>query len=57
MLLLRSGSRRKPLPGMRKKLAVKLVNEHGFSLAETARQLGVSTSGIAQMLRRSVGKV
>lgn len=55
--LLRSGSRRKPLPRMRKKLAFKLVNEHGVSLAETARQLGVSTSGIAQMLRRSMGKV
>jgi len=30
----------------------KLVNGYGVSLAETARQLGVSTSGISQMLRR-----
>ncbi len=51
--LLRSGSRRKPLPRIRKELAVILVNEIGVSLSETARQLGVSTSGIAQMLRRS----
>jgi len=50
--ILRSGSRRSPLPNIRKELAVKLVNEYGVSLAETARQLGVSTSGIAQMLRR-----
>ena len=47
--MLRSGSRRSPLPQMRKELALKLVNEYGLSLAKTARQLGVSTSGVAQM--------
>ena len=51
--MLRSGSRRRPLPNIRKELTVKLVNEYGVSLAETARQLGVSTSGIAQLLRRN----
>ncbi|OIO29753.1 MAG: hypothetical protein AUJ18_08005 [Candidatus Hydrogenedentes bacterium CG1_02_42_14] len=51
--MLRSGSRRRPLPDIRKELTVKLVNEYGVSLAETARQLGVSTSGIAQLLRRN----
>ena len=51
--MLRSGSRRSPLPNLRKKLAVKLVTQYGVSLAETARQLGVSTSGIAQILKRN----
>jgi putative transposase len=52
--LLQSGSRRSPLPKLRKILTQKLVNGYGVSLAETARQLGVSTSGISQIqiLRR-----
>jgi putative transposase len=50
--LLQSGSRRPPLPKLRKILAQELVNGDGVSLAETARQLGVSTSGISQILRR-----
>jgi lambda repressor-like predicted transcriptional regulator len=29
--------------------------EYGLSLAETARRLGISTSGVAQILRRSEG--
>ena len=49
---LQSGSRRNPLPKLRKILALKLVADYGVSLAETARQLGVSTSGISQILRR-----
>lgn len=51
--LLQSGSRRRPLPGLRKKLAVKFVGEYGVSLAQTARHLGMSTSGVAQILRRN----
>ena len=54
MQTLRSGSRRNPLPGLRKTLAVKFVREYGASLAETARQLGISTSGVAQILRRNL---
>jgi REP element-mobilizing transposase RayT len=50
--MLRSGSRIRPLPKMRKELALKLVKEYGVSLAEAARQLGVSTSGVAQIIRR-----
>jgi len=49
---LQSGSRRQPLPKLRKKLAYRFVGEYGLSLAETARQLGVSTSAIAKMLKR-----
>jgi putative transposase len=52
--MLRSGIRIRPLPKMRKKLALKLVKEYVASLAEAARQLGVSTSGLAQSLRREM---
>ena len=51
--LLQSGSRRPPLPKLRRVIALKLINEYGVSLAETARRLGISTSGVAQILRRS----
>jgi hypothetical protein len=50
--LLQSGSRRHPLPKLRKKLAGQCVMEYGLSLAETARMLGVSTSAVARMLER-----
>jgi len=50
--LLQSGSRRHPLPQIRKKLACQFVMEYGLSLAETARMLGVSTSAVARMLER-----
>ena len=47
-----SGSRMKPLPEMRKQLATRFVQEYGLSLAETARQLGVTTSAVYQILRK-----
>jgi len=50
---LQSGSRRPPLLMLRRAIALKLINEYGLSLAETARRLGISTSGVAQILRRS----
>jgi REP element-mobilizing transposase RayT len=53
--MLQSGSRRPPLPKLRRAIALKLVNEYGLSLAETARRLGISTSGVAKILRRSRG--
>jgi len=49
---LQSGSRRQPLPKLRRKLANRFVGEYGLSLAEAARHLGVSTSAVAQMLKR-----
>jgi hypothetical protein len=49
----RSGSRSGVLPEMRKKLAVKFVSEYGLSLAETARQLGVTTNAIAYIMKRN----
>lgn len=50
---LRSGSRRRCVVSVRQEIAIKLVKECGFTLAETARQLGTSTSAIS----RSINKV
>jgi putative transposase len=50
--VLRSGSRRQPVSRVRRELTLRLVNELGLSLAEAARQLGLTTSGVAQILRR-----
>ena len=52
MDLIRSGSRAGKVPKHRAALAIKLVTELGLSMAETGRQLGMSTSGVAQILRR-----
>lgn len=49
---LNSGSRRRRIAGIRSRLAVKLVKAYGISLAETARQLGVSTSAISKIMRK-----
>jgi len=46
------GGRRQPAATVRAKLAVALVTELGVSLAESARHLGISTSGIAKILSR-----
>jgi hypothetical protein len=50
---LRMGSRRRRIAAVRARLAVDLVTRLGLSLAETARQLGVSTSGIAKAVARA----
>jgi hypothetical protein len=50
---LRLGSRRHPLPNLRVRLAVRAIEEWGLSLADAARELGVSTSGIAKALGRA----
>ncbi len=59
-ILLRSSTAGLPtfmrrLPKLRRAIALKLINEYGVSLAETARRLGISTPGVAQILRRSEG--
>ncbi|MCW8815677.1 MAG: transposase [Chlorobium sp.] len=48
---LRSGSRKGKFSVIRKELAKKLVDEYGLSLAEIARQLGVTTSAVSYMVR------
>ena len=45
---LQAGSRRRPVSKIRALLAQRLVSEFGLSLAEVARQLGVSLSAIAE---------
>jgi len=49
-VFLRSGSKRGKLPSLRKELARKAVLEYGLSLAETARQLGVTANAVSYML-------
>ncbi len=53
---LRSGSRRRPVAQIRKKLIRLLVEEEGVTLAEAARQLGISTSAVAKSLCRKLGE-
>jgi putative transposase len=48
----RSGSRSGTLPALRKSLAKKFTGEYGLSMAETARQLGVTTSAVNYMIRK-----
>jgi putative transposase len=50
---LRSGSRQRRVSQLRLQIAKKLVNDFGISLAETARQLGVTTSSISKSLARA----
>jgi chromosomal replication initiation ATPase DnaA len=50
---LRAGSRRKRVAAVRARLAVHLVTRLGLPLADLARQLGVSTSGIAKAVGRA----
>ncbi len=49
------GSRRGGIPKVRRHLALKMVEELGIPLAEIARQLGVSTFAVSQILRRKEG--
>jgi REP element-mobilizing transposase RayT len=50
---LRMGSRRGRIPHVRSDIVLQLVKELGIPLAEIARELGVSTSAISKVLRRS----
>jgi REP-associated tyrosine transposase len=52
---LKRGGRRGHLSAARAALACELVARLGFSLAQTARQLGVSTPAISKILRKMDG--
>jgi len=52
---LKGGSRRGKIPQVRAQLALDLVENSGLTLAETGRQLGVSTSAISKILLRTQG--
>jgi REP element-mobilizing transposase RayT len=49
---LKAGGRRKEVSAVRARIALGLVKRHGVSLAEVARRVGVSTSGISKILKR-----
>lgn len=49
---LQTGCKRRVYTRLRKMLALKFVNEKGFSFAETGRLLGISASAVNQILRR-----
>jgi REP element-mobilizing transposase RayT len=50
---LRAGGRRRKVSRARAQIAISLVTTYGVSLAEVARQLGVSTSAISKMITRA----
>lgn len=50
---LKGGSRRGNLPVIRSRLAREIVVKYGLTLAETARQLGVTTSAISKIFIRN----
>jgi len=50
---IKGGSRRRKASRVRAKIAIGLVKTHGVSLAEVARQLGVSTSAISKIIERA----
>ena len=47
---LQNGSRIRNISQVRKILSLKLVDEYGLTLAEAARQLGVSTTAVAKIV-------
>jgi REP element-mobilizing transposase RayT len=53
---LKAGSRQRKTSRLRARLAVCLVKTHGVSLAEAARQLGISTSAVSKIVTRSKRK-
>ncbi|NLD37867.1 MAG: hypothetical protein GX654_13450 [Desulfatiglans sp.] len=50
---LKGGSRRGLLPALRSKLSKELVEKYGLTMAEAARQLGVTTSAISRIFERN----
>ena len=50
---LRSGSRRSRTAKARAEIIQRLVKRHGLPLAEIARQVGISTSGVSRVLSRA----
>ena len=50
---LKAGSRRKGASEVRSQIAIGLVKTYGVALAEVARRLGVSTSAISKIIKRS----
>jgi len=54
---LQNGSRMRTISQAPKTLSLKLVGEYGLTLAETARQLGVSTTAVAKIVYKKKQKL
>ena len=54
---LQNGGRMHKISRVRKTIALKLVDEFGLTFAETARQLGVSTTAIAKIIYKNSQKL
>ncbi|MBX7149066.1 transposase [bacterium] len=54
MSTLQCGNRSVDTAKLRSKLVFKLTRDYGVSLSEAARQLGITTSGVAKALKRGV---
>jgi hypothetical protein len=50
---LRGGGRRREVSKVRAQIAIGLVETYGVSLAEVARQLGVTTSAVSRIISRA----
>jgi len=50
---LRAGSRRKDVCKVRGRIAIELAKIHGLPFAEIARRIGVSTSAVSRIIRKS----
>jgi DNA-binding MarR family transcriptional regulator len=50
---IRSGSRRGNISRVRSELAMRLLREYGLSFAEIGRQLGITTSAVTRVVRKS----
>lgn len=51
---LRAGSRRGNVPSVRAEIARRLLEDYGVTMAEVARQVGISISGVSKLLSRSL---
>ena len=51
---LRSRSRRGRLPAVRTRIVRGLVENYGVGVAEVARRVGISTSGVSKILTRTL---
>ena len=49
---LTSGSRRKGVSAVRERIAIRLVEKYGVTLAEVARRVAVCTSAISKIIQR-----
>ncbi len=52
MIEVKSGSRRRRVSGVRKRIAAELIESHGIPMATIASATGVTTTAISKMMRK-----